>query len=410
MIGILGFLAVLVLLWIFPVWLYEAIPVLEKHPGAMIILGLGLLLCLLWKVPKWQAVGVPDLKDRLTIENTARQTLAQILGGSLILAGLYFTAATLELNREVQRAARFTKAIDQLGDDKRQIRLGGIYTLEQISKEPDEQSYRTIMDILTDYIRANASWSPEKEDAQIRATTERLTPAPDIQAILGVLRRRGKIYNRGESLPLNLRETDLRGADLAEIHLEGADLRGVRLTGANLGRALLEQANLNGAQLQGANLWGAQLQGANLNDAQLQRAFLSGAQLQEAFLKGAQLQGANLNGARLEHANLGDARLQGANLNGAQLQEAFLRGAQLQGANLRGAHLQRADLWGAQLEHANLGDARLQGANLNGAQLQGATNLTVEQLSTVKSLYLAQLDPPLLEQIQQQYPQLLESP
>jgi hypothetical protein len=53
---------------------------------------------------------------------------------------------------------------------------------------------------------------------------------------------------------------------------------------------------------------------------------------------------------------------------------------------------------------------QLGGAFLHGAQLEGARNLTVEQLSTVKTLYQAYLDPPLLEQIQQQYPQLLEKP
>lgn len=44
------------------------------------------------------------------------------------------------------------------------------------------------------------------------------------------------------------------------------------------------------------------------------------------------------------------------------------------------------------------------------AQLEGAKDLTIEQLSTVKSLYQAQLDPPLHGQIQQEYPQLLEKP
>jgi hypothetical protein len=45
-----------------------------------------------------------------------------------------------------------------------------------------------------------------------------------------------------------------------------------------------------------------------------------------------------------------------------------------------------------------------------GANLEGAKNLTVEQLSTVKTLYDAHLDPPLLEQIRRRYPHLLEKP
>jgi hypothetical protein len=62
------------------------------------------------------------------------------------------------------------------------------------------------------------------------------------------------------------------------------------------------------------------------------------------------------------------------------------------------------------LEGADLRRAHLEGADLEGAHLEGARELTVEQLSTVKTLYLAELDPPLLEQIQRLYPQLLERP
>ena len=61
----LVFLALCVILWRFSGWLLAVL-------GGM----LGLLLVLLWKVPKWQASGVEDIKDRLTIENDARQTLA----------------------------------------------------------------------------------------------------------------------------------------------------------------------------------------------------------------------------------------------------------------------------------------------------------------------------------------------
>jgi hypothetical protein len=98
--------------------------------------------------------------------------------------------------------------------------------------------------------------------------------------------------------------------------------------------------------------------------------------------------------------NLVNTDLRGANLVDAQLQEAYLERAQLQGAHLERAQLQEAVLRGAQL----------QGAVLRRAQLQEARELTVDQLSTVKTLYQAQLDPPLFEQIQQRYPHLLEEP
>ena len=68
--------------------------------------------------------------------------LAQILGGTALLSGLYFTWRTLQVvNREGQITDRFIRAIDQLGatDDVGnrlfEIRLGGIYALERIARE-----------------------------------------------------------------------------------------------------------------------------------------------------------------------------------------------------------------------------------------------------------------------------------
>jgi hypothetical protein len=52
-------------------------------------------LVVLWGFPKVHAARISDLKDRLTLENAARQMLAQIIGGTLIFVGLYFTAETL---------------------------------------------------------------------------------------------------------------------------------------------------------------------------------------------------------------------------------------------------------------------------------------------------------------------------
>jgi hypothetical protein len=64
------------------------------------------------------------------------------------------TWRTLQVNREGQITERFTQAIDQLGatDDKGnklfEIRLGGIYALERIARE-SEEDYWPIMEILT---------------------------------------------------------------------------------------------------------------------------------------------------------------------------------------------------------------------------------------------------------------------
>jgi hypothetical protein len=70
-----------------------------------------------------------------------------------------------------------------------------------------------------------------------------------------------------------------------------------------------------------------------------------------------------------------------------------------------GAHLSGADLSGADLRGANF-----RGPNLKGANLEGEILYYVKQISSVKTLYQAQLDQELLGGIQQKYPQLLKEP
>jgi len=112
-----------------------------------------------------------------------------------------------------------------------------------------------------------------------------------------------------------------------------------------------------------------------------------------------------LNGANLMIVRLIEANLQSANLVGADLEEANFLGANFEEANFGGANLERVNLRTGNLQRANL-----EGANLEGANLEGVQGLTIEQLSKVKSLYGARLDPALLEQVKEKYPHLLEEP
>jgi uncharacterized protein YjbI with pentapeptide repeats len=381
----------------------------RRHKAPLLVLG-GVLLALfllmiIIKVPQRQAAswrGQPGIepKDLSKLENDARTTLIQGLGGLVLLLGLYFTLRNLQLTQDKQITEHYTRAVEQLGSDRLSVRLGAIYALERIARD-SERDHWPIMEILTAYIREHAP-SPPKDIPPLADDLSPMEnspegkdqlqpkPMPDIQAILTVLGRRTRMFGKGEEQPLDLSCTNLQKAVLS-----GAQLQGAVFTDAQL-----QEANLRGAQLQGAILWAAQLQGANLRGARLQGADLLDAQLQGANLRGAQLQGADLQAAELQEANLSAAQLQGADLRGAQLQKA----------NLTAARLQKADLWHAQLQKADLTNVQLQEANLGDASLEGARNLTVERLAAVKTLYDAQVDPLLLEQIRQQYPQLLKEP
>ncbi|MBI4401230.1 MAG: pentapeptide repeat-containing protein [Nitrospirae bacterium] len=221
---------------------------------------------------------------------TSRKTLALFLGSVVLLAGFYFTLDKLRITLEGQLADRFTQAIDQLGKDNLELRLGGIYALERIARG-SETDHWPVMEVLTTYIRAHASWK-ENRSPQDEPPPQKLTA--DIQAILTVLGRRERTYKNGEDLRLDLRGTDLRRANLSGAHLEGAILSEVRL----------EEANLAGINLEEAILREARLEHSNLTEANLQGAFLLNTSFKGARLRNANLQGAFLGGTRFDEADL----------------------------------------------------------------------------------------------------------
>jgi uncharacterized protein YjbI with pentapeptide repeats len=89
---------------------------------------------------------------------------------------------------------------------------------------------------------------------------------------------------------------------------------------------------------------------------------------------------------------------------GTKLEKANLKGANLQGANLEGANLKEANLQGANLEGANLEEAIFEGVNL-----KGALNLSIDQLSKVRTLYNAKLDKEFLIQLKEEFSFLFKS-
>src|ERR671910_806152 len=133
--------------------------------------------------------------------------LAQILGGTALLSGLYFTWSTLQVNREGQITERFTRAIDQLGNESLETRLGGIYALEQIAKETQEY-YWPIMQILSSYVKHRAPLDPEVQLGD-SAETKLGHTDEDIQAIISILGSRVGEFRKEEERRIDLQGTSL---------------------------------------------------------------------------------------------------------------------------------------------------------------------------------------------------------
>ena len=212
-----------------------------------------------------------------------------------------------ETANQKQITERFSKAIEQLGSDKPEVILGGIYTLERIARDSEPDQW-TIMEVLTAFVRQNAPVIKENESQSLKDQEKFLELRISIQACLTVIAER--------------KHPDLENKyiDLTEVNISGFNLYG-----ANLKGAVLFSANLKGAYLTGAYLTGANLTGADLTGAVLTEANLTGAVLTEANLFGANLTGAyRLEPDWITKVLLTEADLKGAILTGATMPDGSI--------------------------------------------------------------------------------------
>jgi hypothetical protein len=134
-----------ILIWVF--WSSTAGLLAAAIVGFVVLVGV----CL-WVLPARliaRDTSAAELKpdQRATAINAARTTLVQGLVGAAALAGIFVAWQQLQTDREQSRTDRqqlreqltlarqgqvaegFTRAVDQLGSDKLEQRLGGIYGL-----------------------------------------------------------------------------------------------------------------------------------------------------------------------------------------------------------------------------------------------------------------------------------------
>jgi uncharacterized protein YjbI with pentapeptide repeats len=260
---------------------------------------------------------------------------------------------TLDTTREGQFADRYGKAIEQLGSDNLDIRVGGIYALEGIAIDSSKH-HPTVMEVLAAFIRRHSSDQWPLPDATEAEITERTT-RPDVQAAVTVIGRR---QTRNDQQPINLIGANLTRANLTQAKLAGARLAGADLAHADLTEADLAHADLVNAQLSGANLTNADLTHADLTLARLTGANLPYAKLASAGLARANLTGARLNDADLTRASLARADVSGARLRGTDLTETNFAESNLTGAKLTGATVTRTVFYRANLTETDLTNAR----------------------------------------------------
>jgi Pentapeptide repeats (8 copies) len=265
--------------------------------------------------------------DRAPAVNAIRSTLMQGLAGVAVLVGAFFTWRQLQVARQGQVTDRYTRAIEQLGQDSPELRVGAIYALERIAGD-SAMDRLTIADVLATFIRVRSPLTP--------GTDERQRPL-DLSAKLAAAR------SIGPAAPLRDRAPQIQAAITVLGRMPGADKRSrgwlarVDLAGSDLGYGDLAGADLHYSDLSGSFLLGVDLRRADLTGVWFVRAMLDRARLHQADLRSAVLWQARLAGADLRATDLTTADLTGAHLHGTRLDLADLRGADFSGTDFAGA-------------------------------------------------------------------------
>ncbi|WP_078969454.1 pentapeptide repeat-containing protein [Streptomyces cyaneogriseus] len=279
-------------------------------------------------------------QERLKAVNDVRTTLLQVLGGLVVLTGAYAAWRQLRVSQEGLRLTqegyitdRFSRAVDQLGSDNPDVRIGGFHALLRIA-EHSPRDREAVISIQAAYLRTHLPWPPAgpeapAADVPINGIAPLEARVPDAQVALTGL---GMLCEHREQRWVNLSATDLRRADCD----------GLVLPEVNLDRACMEAAGFYHANLTQASLVSVNLRYADFKTAVLRRA--------RCVL-------ADLRGARLVVADLRDA-----DFTEADLREANLRKADARGAVFHRADLRLADVRGADFSTADLAQARLTGA------------------------------------------------
>jgi uncharacterized protein YjbI with pentapeptide repeats len=376
------------------------------------------------KVNQNSPVGMKDYvlmkRDLITSQNTLNNSVFQIASSLLLLSTAYIAWRNLVVSEKKQIVESFAKAVEQLGNEELQSRVGGIFVLEEIAQSSPEYHW-TVIEVLTSYIRdkslkgesifkreykVKAPYSRRKETEEILSdyivVETKIFVTIDIQAALTVIFRRNSKQDPQDRV-IDLSCCDIRGANMKNANLAHANLREsriseVKLQNANLSSANLQETDLSQAVLDGANLSKSSLNNASLKNASLKKANLQDSDLTYANFQEACLKDAKLNRAILYYSDFKSAKLQGANLREAKLKHIFLETAEIDhtteldkkwskvyeinisgakkesftdGFDFRDAILINADFESCTFKRANFSKSQLEGANFKNANLEG---------------------------------------
>lgn len=255
---------------------------------------------------------VSDILSELNEHKDAFQALYFMMVGVFGLIGLYFIrkrtkwleVSSLAASDQAKLAEsthindQFIKSVEQLGDTKAEIKLGGVYGLEQVARS--DKFYNQVVELLSAYVRIKAV-QPQGSDVNNDKLHE------EIQAILNILGR----INRKDFAPLNLNGAYLKGYTFK------GNFAGILLKEANLTKTNCSDANFTEANLTDAILIDSNCSNTDFSKADVSRARFSGG----TSCKGAKFSKAICIQSDFSKAICNDAYFMGAKLGETNFKE-----------------------------------------------------------------------------------------
>jgi hypothetical protein len=156
-----------------PLWAWALACLLGLAALAGIILAV-------WKLPSLLYGDVTQASPdaRLQAASGFRTALVAGLAGLAALGSLAMATRTYRLTQQRQITERYAKAIEQLGSDKLDVRLGGIYALERIATD-SERDHPTVVEVLSAFVREHSQPSTVDDDHVGDDNGGQLAPPPE---------------------------------------------------------------------------------------------------------------------------------------------------------------------------------------------------------------------------------------
>lgn len=234
---------------------------------------------LIWIVPKIQIKSLDSTHDPIKkheLENELRKTIVQLTGGFSLTISLLFTWHQLAQTKDKDIAEQINKTISLLGNEKEYVRIGAIYSMEQLAIN-HEESNPIITSILASYIRNNYQWNkgtnlPENKNevvhAALRVIAESFQQRPDQKIDLSKTDLRKVIFQNKELSGCTFIDTHFEEADLLSSAFKESNLIGSVFDGANLEKTSFVGANLSHAKFRGTIFVKTDFSGSNLSNAE----------------------------------------------------------------------------------------------------------------------------------------------